>query len=71
MVEQAGAAANARKPFFLFMTGELVHGDMAEDLAVAGAQTLQKPFRISELMAILTDAIVGTPANIGGQAKPE
>jgi PAS domain S-box-containing protein len=60
--------AGARKPFFLFMTGELVHGDMAEDLAVSGAQTLQKPFRISELIATLTDALVA-PANTGGQVN--
>jgi len=36
------------KPFFLFMSGEL---------AQVGARTIQKPFRISDLIAILTDQL--------------
>jgi PAS domain S-box-containing protein len=55
-----------RKPLFLFMTGE-VAGTALEELAGSGVQTLQKPFRISELIAILTDAMaataVGNPPN--------
>ena len=46
-----------RKPFFLFMTGELVAAAVTEQLAKAGAQTIHKPFRISDLIAILTDAL--------------
>jgi two-component system NtrC family sensor kinase len=46
-----------RKPFFLFMTGELVAAAVTEQLAQAGAKTMQKPFRISDLIAILSDAL--------------
>ncbi len=46
-----------RKPFFLFMSGELAASAVTEGLAHAGAQTIQKPFRVSDLIAILTDAL--------------
>jgi CheY-like chemotaxis protein len=46
-----------RKPFFLFMSGELAPAAVTEQLAQAGARTIQKPFRISDLIAILTDAL--------------
>ncbi len=57
-----GEGQSAHRPFFLFMTGELVVGPTSDDLATSGVPTLQKPFRISELIAILTDAMFGTPA---------
>jgi CheY-like chemotaxis protein len=47
------------KPFFMFMTGELVDRSTAEHLQQGGIRTLQKPFRISELVAVLTDALAG------------
>ena len=56
-----GEGQSAHRPFFLFMTGELVVGPASDDLAASGVPTLQKPFRISELIAILTDAMFGTP----------
>jgi hypothetical protein len=43
------------------MTGELVNNGSMDDLLIAGTRTLQKPFRISELIAILTDALVSVP----------
>jgi PAS domain S-box-containing protein len=43
------------KPFFLFMSGELAPPAVTEQLAQVGARTIQKPFRISDLIAILTD----------------
>jgi PAS domain S-box-containing protein len=46
-----------RKSFFLFMSGELAPAAVTEQLAQAGARTIQKPFRISDLIAILTDAL--------------
>ena len=64
------AVANATpggtpKPFFLFMSGELAAPAVTEQLAQAGAQTIQKPFRISDLIAILVGALgkssAGTP----------
>jgi PAS domain S-box-containing protein len=50
-------AAGKRKPVFLFMSGELAASAVTEGLAQAGAQTIQKPFRISDLIAILSDAL--------------
>ncbi len=58
----AGGAC-AQEPFFLFMTGELVSSSNMEDIAIAGIRTLQKPFRISELVAILTDALMSAPVH--------
>jgi CheY-like chemotaxis protein len=49
--------AGKRKPFFLFMSGELAASAVTERLAQAGAQTIQKPFRISDLIAILSEAL--------------
>jgi PAS domain S-box-containing protein len=46
-----------RKPFFLFMSGELAATAVTEQLVKAGVQTIQKPFRISDLIAILSDAL--------------
>ena len=57
----AQTAGGAQKPFFLFMTGELVNNGSMDDLLIAGTRTLQKPFRISELIVILTDALVSVP----------
>jgi len=45
------------KPFFLFMSGELAAAAVTEQLAQAGMQTIQKPFRISDLITILADAL--------------
>jgi CheY-like chemotaxis protein len=55
-------AAGHRKPFFLFMSGELAAAAVTEQLAQAGAQTIQKPFRISDLIAILADALGKAPS---------
>jgi PAS domain S-box-containing protein len=45
------------RPFFLFMSGELAAAAVTEQLAQAGAQTIQKPFRISDLIGILVGAL--------------
>jgi CheY-like chemotaxis protein len=58
------------KPFFLFMTGELVDGATVEGLSSGGTRTLHKPFRISELVAILTEVLTGTTAGIRHKAQP-
>ena len=52
------------KPFFLFMTGEFVEVPGLEDLAASGARLLQKPFRISELLAILSGALSGAAPRV-------
>jgi PAS domain S-box-containing protein len=54
--------SSERKPFFLFMSGELAAAAVTEQLAQAGAQTIQKPFRISDLIAILTNALGKSPS---------
>jgi DNA-binding response OmpR family regulator len=50
------------KPFFLFMSGELAPAAVTEQLAQVGARTIQKPFRISDLIAILTDQLGKSPS---------
>ena len=45
------------QPLFFFMSGELVAPAFAEQLNQAGARMLQKPFRISDLIAILTESL--------------
>jgi PAS domain S-box-containing protein len=51
-----------RKPFFLFMSGELAPPAVTQQLAQVGARTIQKPFRISDLIAILTDQLGQSPS---------
>jgi CheY-like chemotaxis protein len=62
VVKDATGASGPRKPLFLFMTGELVERRAPEEFAGSGARTLQKPFRISELVSILTDAMAAASA---------
>ena len=57
----------APRPFFMFMTGELVDGGTMEDLSRVGVRTLQKPFRTSELVAILTEALSRAAKTPAGQ----
>jgi len=52
-----GAAPDGKhQPLFFVMSGELVAPALAEQLNQAGARMLQKPFRISDLIAILSEA---------------
>ena len=51
-----GSSLNGQKPLFVFMTGELAEKTNLENLP-AGVRTLQKPFRISELIAVLSDSL--------------
>jgi PAS domain S-box-containing protein len=51
------ARPGEQKPVFLFMSGELAPSAVTQQLAEVGARTIQKPFRISELIAILTDQL--------------
>jgi len=53
-----GAAPDSKdQPLFFVMSGELVAPALAERLNQAGARMLQKPFRISDLIAILSEAL--------------
>ena len=61
-LEQLNAMHATAKPLFLFMTGDLVDRAGAENSGEGSIRTLQKPFRISELIAILSEAL-STPAS--------
>ncbi len=43
------------RPFFIFMTGDLVDAAVGEQAGREGNRFLQKPFRITELLAILNE----------------
>lgn len=60
-----GAPLNSHKPSFVFMTGELGERPDAETLP-AGVRTLQKPFRISELVTLLTESLTGVHSEGSG-----
>ena len=59
---QARALHQDHQPLFLFMTGDLVDRATSEEFASTGARALQKPFRISELISILSDALSDAPS---------
>jgi len=46
---------SALRPFFIFMTGDLVDVAVGENANRRGNRFLQKPFRITELLALLND----------------
>jgi two-component system NtrC family sensor kinase len=43
------------RPFFIFMTGDLVGAAVGEQVGREGNRFLQKPFRITELLALLNE----------------
>ncbi len=54
-------AAGTQKPAVIYMTGDLVENEA--DAVERDAQScLQKPFRISDVLAMLRDVLPGTPA---------
>jgi PAS domain S-box-containing protein len=61
-------ARSAKRPVFIFMTGELVENAISEKAAREGNRFLQKPFRMTDLQALLTEALspaaVLQPGNI-------
>jgi CheY-like chemotaxis protein len=57
--QQVLAAAGANKPAIIFMTGDLVD---APDPNSSEPRHLQKPFRISEVLAIFREALSRSPA---------
>jgi PAS domain S-box-containing protein len=52
------AAVGAEKPSVIFMTGDLVQADSLP--AGSGARLLQKPFRISDVLAVIREATSAT-----------
>ena len=49
------AARSGPRPFFIFMTGDLVDAAVSEHANRQGSRFLQKPFRITELLALLNE----------------
>jgi len=49
------AARSGPRPSFIFMTGDLVDAAVGEQANRRGNRFLQKPFRITELLALLSD----------------
>jgi PAS domain S-box-containing protein len=58
-----------RPPFFLFMTGELVEGHANDEMNGMKVPMLQKPFRISELIALLSEGLSRRAHAAGGVEK--
>src|SRR6266851_2006924 len=50
------AATPVPRPFFIFMTGDLVDAAVGEQAGREGNRFLQKPFRITELLALLNES---------------
>ena len=57
--QQILSAAGANKPAVIFMTGDLVE---AVGCRLREPRRLQKPFRISEVLAIFRDIVAAIPA---------
>jgi len=51
------AAGSNPRPAFIFMTGDLVGAVVGERAARDGNRFLQKPFRITELLSLLNEAL--------------
>ncbi len=60
MSQNAGGKTSSLKPLFVLMTGELVDPATLQILSRTGNRVLHKPFRISDLLAILAEALEGT-----------
>ena len=64
----ASGKVGGQKPLFIFMTGSLVDPAMLEALNRGGRRVVQKPFRISELVAVLSEALESTAAGQPGRS---
>jgi two-component system, cell cycle sensor histidine kinase and response regulator CckA len=56
------ASRSAAQPLFIFMTGDLVDSAANERAGRLGSRFLQKPFRIADLLALLSESI--SPATV-------
>jgi len=55
-------AAGAQKPAVIFMTGDLIESSRAERAGSGEPFWLQKPFRVSDVLALLRDVLSDAPA---------
>ncbi len=62
VTEHLLAASGTIRPTVIFMSGELLE---ASDTGAGGPRRLQKPFRISEVAAMLREILVGVPVGKG------
>jgi PAS domain S-box-containing protein len=60
IADNANGDSGGNKPFFLFMTGELVERSTPEEPTKTDTTTLQKPFRISQLISLLAEGLART-----------
>ncbi len=60
LVKNVEGQAGGLKPLFIFMTGDLVDSATLEILTQGDSRVVQKPFRISDLVAILSEALEST-----------
>jgi hypothetical protein len=56
------ASRSAAQPLFIFMTGDLVDSAANKQTGSHGSRFLQKPFRIADLLSLLSESI--SPATI-------
>lgn len=56
------ASRSVAPPLFIFMTGDLVDSAVNEEASRQGSRFLQKPFRITELIALLSELL--SPATV-------
>ena len=56
------ASRSGAPPLFIFMTGDLVDFAVNEEVDRQGSSLLQKPFRIAELLALLSELL--SPATV-------
>jgi PAS domain S-box-containing protein len=67
--EGAGNPREGPKPFLIVMTGDLLDAATLEALSQTGSRVMQKPFRISDLLAILSEAL-DNPIYAGKETAP-
>lgn len=68
--ESSGNRTEGRKPFLIVMTGDLVDAATLEALSLMGSRVIEKPFRISDLLATLGQAL-GDPLYAGKETAPQ
>jgi PAS domain S-box-containing protein len=63
MLISAARARTGHVPLFLFMTGDLIDDSVLEAVEDKHGRIIQKPFRISDLLALLVTELEATSAN--------
>jgi two-component system NtrC family sensor kinase len=65
----ASDISQERRPLFVFMTGELAEHAAIEDAAGVQVRTLQKPFRVSDLVKCLAEVLAESSSGKAPAAK--